>query len=158
MNSSVSRVRRAPAALLLLALASFAAPAFARLGGDFASINEDSARVRGQLVSTDLLNYQRHDITTSAGTVIHEYLSRSGKVFAVTWQGPLPPDLRQLFGDYFESFRSAAAAQSHPGGHRQFSIQQSDFVMQASGHLRAFQGRAFVPSLVPSGVTISELP
>jgi hypothetical protein len=78
-------------------------------------------------------------------------------VFAVTWQGPTPPDLRQLFGSYFEPFRSAAAAQSRPGGHRQLSIAQSDFVVQAIGHLRTFQGKAFVPSLVPAGVSVAEL-
>lgn len=144
--------------VLPVAFAWLASPASARLGGDYASVSDDSAQLKGQLVSTTMLNCDRHVITTGSGTVIHEYLSRSGKVFAVTWHGPLPPDLRQLFGDYFEPFSSAAAAQSRPGGHRQLNIQQPDFVVQASGHLRAFQGSAYVPSLVPSGVSVADLP
>ena len=157
MSPCVSRVRRVLPAFVSLALTWFASPASARLGGDYASVSDDSAKLKGQLVSTAMLNYDRHDITTSSGSVIHEYLSRAGKVFAVTWQAPLPPDLHQLFGDYFEPFRSAAAAQSRPGGHHQLSIAQSDFVVQASGHLRAFQGKAYVPSLVPPGVTVADL-
>jgi hypothetical protein len=37
------------------------------------------------------------------------------------------------------------------------SIAQSDFVVQAIGHLRTFQGKAYVPSLVPAGVSVAEL-
>ena len=158
MSASKSRAAGALPALVCLALAGFAAPASAHLGGDYDSVSADSAKFRGQLLSTAMLQYDRHDITTSSGTVIHEYLSRAGKVFAVSWQGPLPPDLRQLFGDYFEPFSSAASAQSRPGGHRQVSIVQPDFVVQASGHLRAFQGKAYVPSLVPAGVSVADLP
>ena len=144
-------------ALIAVAFAWVAAPAAASLGGDLTSVSDDSVQFRGQLVSTGMLHYDQHDITTASGTVVHQYLSPGGKVFAVTWKGPMPPDLRQLFGPYFEPFRSAAAAQSRPGGHRQVSIVQSDFVVQAAGHMRDFQGKAYVPSLVPSGVSVAEL-
>jgi hypothetical protein len=144
-------------ALIAVAFAWLAAPASASLGGDVSSVSDDSVRFRGQLVSTGMLHYDRHDITSASGNVIHEYLATGGKVFAVTWKGPMPPDLHQLFGSYFEPFRSAAVAQSRPGGHRQVSVVQSDFVVQAAGHMRAFQGKAYVPSLVPSGVTVAEL-
>ena len=144
-------------ALIAAAFAWVAAPAAASLGGDVASVRDDTVKLRGQLVSTPMLQYDRHDITTGPGAVVHEYLSRAGTIFAVTWQGPLPPDLRQLFGSYFEPFRNAAVAQSTPGGHRHLSIVQSDFVVESSGHLRAFQGKAYVPSLVPSGVSVADL-
>ena len=157
MSYRTSRTARSLPAFVSLAFAWLASPASASLGGDTVSVSDDSVKLRGQLVSTGMLQYNRHDITTGSGTVIHEYLSRSGKVFAVTWKGPTPPDLRQLFGSYFEPFRSAAAAHSQPGGHRQVSIAQSDFIVQATGHMRAFQGKAYVPSLVPSGVSVAEL-
>jgi Protein of unknown function (DUF2844) len=157
MSHRTLRVARALPAVISLAYAWLATPALASLGGDFASVSDDSVQFRGQVLSTGMLQYDRHDITTASGTVVHEYLSPGGKVFAVTWKGPMPPDLRQLFGSYFEPFRSAAAAQSRPGGHRQVSIVQSDFVVQAAGRVRAFQGKAYVPSLVPSGVSVAEL-
>jgi len=139
-------------------LALLQTPAQARLGGDATTIRDDSVRLHGQLISTPMLQYERHDITTSAGGVIHEYQSRSGTVFAVTWQAPLPPDLRQIFGNYFETFRAAEAAQSRPGTHRQAQVLQSDFVFRAAGRMRAFTGRAYVPSLVPAGVDADSLP
>ena len=73
---------------------------------------------------------------TPLDPVASERLSHAGKVFAVTWQGPRPPDLRQLFGSYFEPFQSAAAAQSRPGMHRQVSVAQADFVVHAVALLR----------------------
>jgi hypothetical protein len=36
-------------------------------------------------------------------------------------------------------------------------VAQPDFVAQALGRLRAFRGKAYVPSLVPAGVDVTEL-
>ncbi|HEY6452837.1 MAG TPA: DUF2844 domain-containing protein [Steroidobacteraceae bacterium] len=158
MSYHVPRTVRPLPALLSLALAGLAWPAFASLGGDAGSISADSAQLGGQHAGVSMLHYERHDLTMGTGSVVHEYLSPAGKVFAVTWRGPLPPNLRQLFGNYFESFRTAAATQSRPGGHRQLTIAQPDLVVQASGHLRAFLGKAYVPSLVPPDVSVADLP
>jgi hypothetical protein len=155
MSYRILRTARALPALLL-GFAWIAAPAWASLGGDVGSVGADNVQFKGQLVSTPMLQYDRHDITTDSGTV-HEYLSHAGKVFAVTWQGPRPPDLRQLFGSYFEPFQSATAAQSRPGMHRQVSVAQPDFVVHAVALLRTFQGKAYVPSLVPAGVAVADL-
>jgi hypothetical protein len=133
------------------------APAWANLGSDETSVTADRDAFRGQLRSTPLQQYTVHEITDSSGTVVREYATPAGKVFAVTWQGPMPPDLRQLFGNYFERYKSAIAARPRPGSHRQLSITQSDLVVQASGHLRAFQGVAYLPPLVPPGVSIANL-
>jgi uncharacterized protein DUF2844 len=157
MSYGYLSLARALPALAVLTFAAFTAPAFAALGGDEDSVHVDSARFRAQMLSTAMLQYTRHDITTSPDAEIHEYASRSGKVFAVTWRGPLPPDLSQLFGSYFDSYRTALVAQSHPGGHHQLQIVQPDLVIQSVGRLRAFMGKAYVPSLVPAGVDVTEL-
>jgi uncharacterized protein DUF2844 len=149
---------RALPALLALACLSLAPPAPAGLGGDASSVSTDQAKFKGALASTPMQQYIQHDIAIGPNAVVHEYLSNAGKVFAVSWQGPRPPDLRQLFGAYFEPFSTAAAAQSHPGGHRQLAIAQPDFVVQILAHPRAFRGKAYVPSLVPAGVTVADLP
>jgi uncharacterized protein DUF2844 len=158
MSDGISGAARALFVLVALALLCTAPPASAGLGGDLDSVTADSVRFRSQLVSTPMRDYQRHDIALGSNGVIHEYLSNAGKVFAVTWQGPLPPDLRQLFGDYFEPFRAAAAAQVRPGAHRYLRVSEPDFVVESSGHLRSFQGRAYVLSLVPPGVDVGDLP
>jgi hypothetical protein len=134
--------------------------AFANLGGDAASVDSDRQMMQGRLKSTAMQQYTLHEITTSGGTAVKEYETAQGKIFAVTWKGPLPPNLQQLFGSYYDQFQSAAAAsaQAHPGMHRQLSIAQSDFVVQALGRMRAFHGKAYVPSLVPSGISVADLP
>jgi len=157
MSYGFPRLARALPALAALTFAALIAPASAGLGGDEDSVHADTTRFRGQMLSTAMLQYTRHDIATGPDSAIHEYMSRTGKVFAVTWKGPLPPDLSQLFGSYFDSYRTAAIAQSHPGGHRQVHIVQPDLVVQSIGRLRAFMGKAYVPSLVPAGVDVAEL-
>lgn len=132
--------------------------ALGALGGDAGSVAADRAAFAAQLRTTATLQYDVHEISSGAQTV-HEYVSRQGQVFAVTWQGPVPPDMRQLLGEYFGRFQSAAVAahQQSPGQHRQFHLTQPDLVIWSSGRLRNFRGIAYLPRLVPAGVTVDQL-
>jgi hypothetical protein len=141
-----------------LAILLWQAPVFAALGGDIHSVSADTAMMQGQLQTTPMQQYDLHQITTSGGTVIREYMTRQGKVFAVSWRGPFPPNLQQLFGTYYDRFQGAVAANVTLGTHRTVSVAQPDFVVQALGLMRAYHGKAFVPSLVPAGVSVSALP
>lgn len=154
------RVLLVPAAVGIATLLSYQPSALAALGGSSDSVVTDRAMLRGQLRTTPMTQYDVHEISMNSSVIVREYVTRSGTVFAVTWQGPTPPNLRQLFGDYyFTRFNNAtaAAAQSRPGSHRQFVLNQSDLVVQSAGHMRAFEGRAYLPALVPAGVSISDL-
>jgi hypothetical protein len=144
--------------LALLGVLALQAPALARLGGDTDSVNADRDALHAQLHSTPMQLYSQHEIDTPAGTVVHEYTTRTGTVFAVTWQGQLPPDLSQLFGNYYRQYQDAAAAHSRPGMHRQLNIANPDFVVESIGRMRSFRGKAYVPSLVPAGVSVADLP
>jgi hypothetical protein len=151
-----------PAALTLCTFGLFGAlwlpaPAAAHLGGDADSVSADRDVLHAQLRSTPMQQYDLHEISTTAGTLVHEYATRQGTVFAVTWQGPLPPDLHQLFGNYYNQYQNAAAAQARPGMHRQLNIARADLVVQSTGRLRNFRGKAYVPSLVPAGVSVADL-
>ncbi|HTT03765.1 MAG TPA: DUF2844 domain-containing protein [Steroidobacteraceae bacterium] len=134
------------------------APAHAALGGTVDSVTADTSALRGQLRSTGFVDYDMHQIS-SGQLVVNEYATRAGQVFAITWHGPLPPDLQQLLGSYFPRFQSAAAAvhQANPGVHRMFDLEQSDLVIRTAGRLRAFGGIAYLPALVPSDVSIDQL-
>jgi hypothetical protein len=151
------------AAVLLQGLAACIAlagssAALAALGGDAGSVAADRVAFAAQLRTTTTLQYDVHEISSGAQTV-HEYLSRQGQVFAVTWQGSVPPNMRQLLGEYFGRFQRAAAAthQQSPGQHRQFNLAQPDLVILSNGRLRDFRGIAYLPTLVPAGVTVSQL-
>jgi hypothetical protein len=89
------------------------------------------------------------------GTIVREFANADGIVFAVTWRGPFPPDLRQMLGTYFQKYQSAPRAGPH--GHTHDVVQEPDLVVHSGGHLRAFLGNAYVPQLVPQGVSIEQL-
>src|SRR3974377_2420352 len=90
-----------PCALLAtIAAVCVAAPAVAALGGDATSVESDRARMKGELRVTPGVDYDVHDIQTPSGTVIHEYVSAQGKVFAVSWHGAGLPDLAPAPGSY----------------------------------------------------------
>lgn len=149
---------------LLLALGALAAgelithPAHAALGGSPDSVAADGSALRGQLTSTAMVAYDVQEID-SGELAVREYVTRTGQVFAVTWQGPTMPDLQQLLGTYFGRFQSAAAAAhaSNPGIHRELVVSQSDLVVVSTGRLRDFHGLAYLPALVPAGVSIDQL-
>ena len=139
------------AALVLLG----AGPALAGLGGALDSVQADQAHIKGVLRVTSNSGYAVHQISTAYGTSVREYTGPGGTVFAVAWDGPVNPDFEQLFGSYYTQFLQAAAA-SH-GSHRHLSIQQADLVIQNSGRMRAFAGRAWVPSLLPQNFAADDI-
>jgi hypothetical protein len=128
-------------------------PAFAGLGGDASSITTDAAKMRGQASSTPAGGYTVSQITLPSGTVLNEYVSAEGKVFAVTWKGAAFPDLSQALGAYFAEYKAAAAATPH-SGHHHLTVQDSDLVVTTSGHMRAWRGVAYVPSLLPPNFSL----
>src|SRR4051812_42114752 len=88
-------------AVVLLAC-SITLPAFAALGGDAASADTDAAKMKGQSRAMAVAGYTVKEITLPSGTLVREYVSAEGKVFAVTWSGMSQPDLQQTLGNYFE--------------------------------------------------------
>lgn len=145
-------------AMVLAAAALLAAGecAWAGLGGDAASVQGDRVHLKAQSNGVNSLgSYTVEELQIPSGTVVKEYVSSSGKVFAVSWRGPTVPDLRQLLGPYFAQYESAAS-EPHTS-HRQLTVRQSDLVVQSTGRMRAFFGRAYVPSLLPSGFQLQDI-
>ena len=136
--------------------AILAPPAFAGLGADSTSVQADLARMKGSLRVTSTAAFSVHEITTSSGTVVREYVSPDDKVFAVSWRGPFVPDLRQVLGGYYAQFVQAASA-PHAGGHRHLAVTQPGLVVESSGHMRAFVGRAWAPDLLPQNFSVSDI-
>lgn len=142
----------ATALLALLPLSAMAA-----LGGDAAAMPAEQNGKQVMRRATVSNGYTVHERQSDSGVTVREYASAQGKIFAVSWQGPFLPDLEQLLGAYFPSFKAAAAARRAAGARGPVSIQQDDLVVQSSGHMRAFSGRAYVPSLLPPQVSIDEI-
>jgi len=137
----------------MLVMVALPLPAFAALGGDITSVRTDQVHMRGALLRiTGADTSKVHEIQTPSGTLVREYVSPTGTVFAVAWQGPWMPDLRQLLGTYFEHYiQSAQAVRAHRSRHGPLVIKEAGLVVQQSGHPRAFVGSAYVPQLLPQG-------
>jgi hypothetical protein len=136
---------------IIIALAVFALPARAGLGGTVESVKSDQEAMKGTLQVTSLSGYEIHEIQSPQGVKVREFVSPNGTVFGVAWQGPWTPDLHQLLGQYFDQY--VKAAQSKKTARGPVSIQLPGLVVERGGHPRSFVGRAFVPEMIPQGVT-----
>jgi Protein of unknown function (DUF2844) len=141
------------AAVLVSQLACL--PAFATLGEDATTVENDRIKLKAQVRSTAVAGYNVHEITSPTGTTVREYVNDAGKVFAVAWTGPLPPDFQQTLGKYFPQY--VANASSHRVGTRHLTIQGTDLVVQSNGRMRAFFGTAYVPSLLPPNFSVDDI-
>jgi hypothetical protein len=145
-----------------LAIVANAFPARAALGGDVTSVQADQLHMRGSLRTTANASYTVHQIQAGSGAVVREYVSSSGKsagkVFGIAWQGPWPPDMRQLLGSYFDQYVQAINAQSAGrAGRRPVRVELPGLIVQRGGHPGSFVGRAYVPEMVPTGVRTEEI-
>lgn len=137
-------------------LATLATPALASLGGDVTKVPGEATRMKAAVHVAAHETYSVHEMTTPTGTVVREYVGSSGIVFAVTWKGPFNPDLQQLFGNYWQQYLTASAIYpSH--NHRAQFINEPGLVVQRSGRMRAFTGRAWIPSMLPQNVTVADI-
>lgn len=96
--------------------------------------------------------------TLDTGTVVSEYATSAGVVFAVTWQGPTLPDLQSLLGSYFGTFQSemlATRARRNIG--TPVAVQSEGLVVASHGRMRNFSGFAYAPRLVPENLRISDV-
>jgi len=107
--------------------------------------------------------YTVRTATLPTGTVEREYVSTDGVVFGVAWNGPFAPDFKALFGtsafaDYANGLQTANASGSGRGrAGGPVTVTTSGLVVQMAGHQRALYGRAYMPGLLPSGMSASDI-
>jgi hypothetical protein len=140
--------------ILVLAFASITSlSSFAALGDSVSSVQADAQHMRASVRVTQTAKYAVHEMDSTGGATVREYVSPEGKVFGVAWQGPQRPDLQQVLGTYYQQMVDTVRAEKmkHPGRHP-VSLHTPGLVVEMSGHQRAFSGRAYVPDMVPSTV------
>ena len=141
--------------LLLCAAAGSSQAAWAALGGtlDTAQAGNAPLRETRRVASHD--GYEVHETVLASGTVVREFTGPTGLVFAVTWQGPIKPDLNQLLGIHFS--RLVVAGESPHADHRSLRLRDADLVIESVGKMRAFAGRAYLPAMLPAGVAAGDI-
>ena len=132
-------------------------PAAAALGDDQGALEAERVTLKASSRALPGTAYSVVEMRTELGVSIREFVSNAGAVFAVSWQGPFKPDLRQLLGPYFDAYQSAPRAE-HDGRSRTHShIATPAVVVQSGGRPRAFAGFAYVPKLLPAGIAPADL-
>ena len=140
---------------LLLAVVSL--PGLAALGGGISTVEADSVAGHARHSAVAQSAYTVHTLTSDNGALVNEYTNNAGVVFAVSWQSPQWPDLQQLLGTSFNVLQAENAKHTGRRSHQPMSVNRSDFVLQTGGHNRAFHGLAYLPNLLPAGVTSAAL-
>jgi Protein of unknown function (DUF2844) len=153
---------RATAAALVIAASG---PAHAQLGaivaidatGTSSSSNAaDAATPVLHQASNSAVRWQE---STDANQIrVRQYVSSSGQVYAVSWDGPAMPDVAVLLGTWFDRYRQdASAALPNASGLHSSRVSSSDLMVETAVRLRDFNGRAWLPSALPAGVTAADI-
>ncbi len=108
-------------------------------------------------VTTACQGYTIHEFTMD-GTAVREYVSPSGIVFGIAWNGLIHPDLKPLMGSYAGEYEAALKrTPPKPGISRNARWETDRVVVEKWGQMRNLQGRAYAPALIPPGVSIDEI-
>ncbi|MFL9858160.1 DUF2844 domain-containing protein [Paraburkholderia madseniana] len=148
-------------AATLLPLASYAA-----LGGAPNSSSSSPSMLRatpkpaaaastGAANATATAPYTVRESLDADGVTIREYVLPSNVVFAVTWEGPIRPDMKALLGSYFPNYVNAG--ESRVRGPGPMVEGNDDFRVESAGRLGHFFGVAYLPRLKPASVRPGDL-
>lgn len=129
----------------------------ATLGESADSVTSDRKTSSTVLRATPTRNGYTVREFTSGANVMREYISPSGIVFAIAWNGLSHPDLTSQLGTYADEYRKALRKTTGRKGKRQVQVKAERVIVEKWGHMRNMQGRAYIPALIPSGVSIDEI-
>jgi hypothetical protein len=154
-NNKCMRVLVTNLSAILLIASTGVPSALASLGGAESTVEVDRAHIGATHRLLADPRFTLHELQVPSGATVREYVSpTTGTVFGVAWQGPSMPDLRQLLGSHFDQYVSAMAARRSRGP---VVIQLPGLVVQSSGRMRAFTGRAYLPEALPPGVRAEDI-
>lgn len=147
--------------LAMLAATLLPLSSYARLGGAPSTGASSTALLRATPQSGAATQpagsapYSMRQSVDANGVTIHEYVLPQNVVFAVTWNGPIRPDMTALLGSYFPNFVNAG--QSRAAGTGPLIDGNDDFRIESAGRLGRFSGMAWLPRLMPAGVRPGDL-
>jgi hypothetical protein len=122
----------------------------AGLGEPVLRIEQDRLALRAAPATvTHAPSYDRHELRAADGTVVHEFADRAGRVFAITFEGPVKPDLKVLLSDRYAEY--AARLHASPSTHKVYTHMSSTLQLSIIKGPRAFLGSAVLPGAAPAG-------
>lgn len=148
--------------LLCVAFAVLPSPVTAALGQAPSSLAASSpasgTKMLAIVPTARVGSYTVQETRLENGTIVREYAAPAGLVFAVTWQGPVLPDLDVLLGGYFNTFR-LETEQARLLGRRGAPVDmaRNGLVVRSNGRMRNFFGHAYAVDLIPAGLAIKDV-
>jgi hypothetical protein len=143
--------------MIVVATLASAQWAHATLGGSADTITADRTALKAVHRATTARNGYTVEEVVSDSTAVREYVSSTGIVFGIAWDGYVHPDLTQLLGSYSAEFTAAQQKAPRVHGRKRQRLATDAVVVERWGHMRNLRGRAYAPGLVPSGVSIDEI-
>jgi len=160
-ESSFIPMRKVSTALLVFTLMTIillsASQTKATLGESADSVASDQKSLSAVRRATTIRHGYTVQEITSDPTTVREYVAPSGVVFGIAWNGLVYPDLTPLLGSYASEYQEALRRTPRNPGRRSLQIRTNRIVVEKWGHMRNLQGRAYLPGLVPLGVSINEI-
>jgi hypothetical protein len=142
---------------LSAATLSITQSARATLGEATVSVESDRRALSAvRRATTAHAGYTVQELVSDANNV-REYVASSGVVFAIVWNGLSHPDLTPMLGSYASEYRHALLQTPRKPGRRSLQVKAVGVVVEKWGHMRNLQGRAYVPALIPPGVSVDEI-
>lgn len=119
----------------------------AHLGGSEASVQADASAWQAAAVAARGTRFTVLTLSTPEGVKVRQFLSNTGLVFAVAWDGPVLPDMERLLGGQFPVYQNALQQRK-----RSVRVDTPSLLLESGGMMRAFVGRAYLPDQLPAGV------
>jgi hypothetical protein len=127
-------------------------PARAALGDDVAAVEQDRIHMQASVKMSRRPSYDIHELATSTGTVVREFVGGDGKVFAVSWSGGWRPNLRDIMGAHYD--RYIANTRGHLRARGPVRIELPGMVVFMGGYLRTFFGHVYLTEQLPQGFSV----
>ena len=129
----------------------------ATLGEAEDSVAFDAKILTANRVTRTAYNGYTVEQIDSDSVIVREYISPTGVVFAIAWNGLVHPNLAPLLGRHADEHEKSLRHASRKPGRRSLRVETARIVVEKWGHMRNLQGRAYIPALIPDGVAVDEI-
>jgi len=143
------------ASLTLLTILAQAPSARAALGDDVSSVENDRIRMRASLRVIKHATHDVHEMATSIGTKVREFVGKDGKVFAVSWSGGWRPNLRDIMGSHYGRFIENTRGHRRQRGPARLEL--PGMVVFVGGYLRMSFGYVYLLDRLPTGFSPQDI-
>jgi hypothetical protein len=88
---------------------------------------------------------------------IKEFVDQTGLVYAIRWEGPRPPDLPTLLGQYFPEYQVAIVSTPFRVPHRRLMATSNNLHISQFGHPGALFGIVYLKNKLPADIRPEDL-